>query len=72
MSLGSRLDTLGQHGFVSYVYQFIGIFRHMYTQLLSLGLGTPSFVHGTLGDVVGNSGSPAWNHRSSQLYRVPT
>lgn len=71
-SLGPRSDALSRHGLASCIYHFISVFRHMYDQLLNIGLGTSSFAHGTLGGGVVNSGSGAWSNSGSQLYRVPT
>lgn len=72
-SIISRQDTIAHAGPIKYVQHFIGIIRNLYHRLLSIGLGPPSFAHGTLGGESGNSEVP-WLSLStkSQLYRVPT
>lgn len=63
-SIISRQYTLSDGGVRTYVYQFVSIIRSLYHQLLSLGLGTSSFAHGTLGGAAIGS--------RSQVYKVPT
>lgn len=63
-SIISRQHTLAEGGIGTYVNQFVSIIRSFYHQLLSLGLGTSSFAHGTLGGAASGS--------RSQIYKVPT
>lgn len=73
MSVIPRQDTLqADTQLVSYVHHFIGIFKSFCQHLLSIGLGTSTFAHGTLGGIIDNSGSFPRSSGRNQLYRVPT